>query len=77
MWVLQEYSATNWEIVIRFRFAESLRLRRETRAYGARLSPPANSRAFGAHARASRSFVLAPSALVRGSIAQNRVFDKD
>ena len=34
-----------------------MRLRRRTRAFGARLSPPKNSRAFGARARASRSFV--------------------
>ena len=52
-----------------------LRLRRNARC--ARLSPPADSRAFGARARASRSIFLAPPALVFGSIAQNRVFDKD
>ena len=38
-----------------------LRLRRKARC--ARLSPPADSRAFGARARASRSISLAPSAL--------------
>ena len=44
-----------------------LRLRRKARC--ARLSPPADSRAFGARARASRSIFLAPPALVFGSIA--------
>ena len=44
-----------------------LRLRRKARC--ARLSPPADSRAFGARARASRSIFLAPPGLVFGSIA--------
>ena len=47
----------SWDGYFRFRFAESLRLQRKTRAYGARLSPPADSRAFVAHTRASRLFV--------------------
>ena len=44
-----------------------LRLRRKARC--ARLSPPADSRAFGARACASRSIFLAPPALIFGSIA--------
>ena len=44
-----------------------LRLRRKARC--ARLSPPVDSRAFGARVRVSRSIFLAPPALVFGSIA--------
>ena len=53
VWALQEFSARNRRIPL----PESLRLRGKTNAEGASLSPPTDSRAFGALAHASRSFV--------------------
>ena len=55
MWSLQEFSVRNlrwlldcFERVTRLLFAKSLCLRRKTHVFGARLSPPATSRTFGA-----------------------------